>query len=110
MQLSGRVDKPQGELAARPVTGLDCGRDEQSGRKFWGLIRDIFGNRPEDFFQRNFVHNLCPLAFFAASGRNITPAELRVCLIVIAVYMWITIFKSNISFDFLILIHILITV
>lgn len=64
-------------MAARPVTGLFCDRAEQSGQRFWGLLQEVSG-APENFFKNCFVHNLCPLAFFHASGRNITPAELKV--------------------------------
>lgn len=78
MKLSGSVKKPEGEIVARPVTGLLCDRSEQSGQRFWGLMQDICGDQAENFFQNCFVHNLCPLAFFHTSGRNITPAELKV--------------------------------
>lgn len=78
MQLSAPVGKPRNELPARPVDGLNCLREEPSGNKLWGVIRDIFQDNLEAFALNNFVHNLCPLAFFAASGRNITPAELKV--------------------------------
>lgn len=82
MKLSGSVKKPEGEIVARPVTGLLCDRSEQSGQRFWGLMQDICGDQAENFFQNCFVHNLCPLAFFHTSGRNITPAELKVAKLV----------------------------
>lgn len=78
MKLSGSVNKPDNEIAARPVTGLLCDRSEQSGQRFWGLMQELCGDKAEDFFHNCFVHNLCPLALFHASGRNITPAELKV--------------------------------
>lgn len=77
MQLRGHVAKPEQEIAARPVTGLLCDKSEQSGQRFWGLMQEVCGEA-EHFFNNCFVHNLCPLAFFHASGRNITPAELKV--------------------------------
>lgn len=82
MQLAGDVNKPKVELSARPVTGLHCLREEPSGKKFWGVMRNIYHDNLEAFAEHNFVHNLCPLAFFAASGRNITPAELKVYCII----------------------------
>lgn len=77
MKISGSVKKPENEIAVREVTGLLCDRSEQSGQRFWGLMQDLCGDA-ENFFQNCFVHNLCPLAFFHSSGRNITPAELKV--------------------------------
>jgi single-strand selective monofunctional uracil DNA glycosylase len=76
MQLEGSVEKPPSEIAARPVEGFNCTRAEQSGLRFWGLFQQLCG-KPENFFKHCFVYNLCPLAFFQASGRNITPAELK---------------------------------
>lgn len=80
MKLSGSVNKPEQEIAARPVTGLLCDKSEQSGQRFWGLWQELCGNDAANFFHNCFVYNLCPLAFFHASGRNITPAELKVKL------------------------------
>lgn len=77
MKLEGEVQKPDNEITCRPVTGLNCKKSEQSGQRFWGLLEKLCGNA-ENFFCRCFVHNLCPLAFFHVSGRNITPAELKV--------------------------------
>ncbi|KAL1396764.1 hypothetical protein pipiens_010288 [Culex pipiens pipiens] len=76
MQLRGQVYKPVVELDARPVQGLACTRGEQSGQRWWGLYEQLCGT-PENFFRNCFVWNICPLAFFHASGRNITPAELK---------------------------------
>lgn len=77
MQLTGQVYKPEKELAARPVEGFNCTKVEQSGQKFWGVIEEICGT-PENFFKNCFIHNICPLAFLGKSGKNITPAELKV--------------------------------
>lgn len=76
MQLRGQVLKPIGELPLRPVEGLSSSRGEQSGQRWWGLYEKICGT-PENFFRHCFVWNICPLAFFHATGRNITPAELK---------------------------------
>lgn len=78
MQLNGSVNKPDNEIVPRPVTGLLCDKAEQSGQRFWGLMQELAGDKAEDFFANCFVHNLCPLAFFHGTGRNITPAELKV--------------------------------
>lgn len=77
MKLSGTVKKPEHEIAARPVTGLLCDKSEQSGQRFWGLMQELCGDA-DNFFRNCFVYNLCPLAFFQSSGKNITPAELKV--------------------------------
>ncbi|XP_058130049.1 single-strand selective monofunctional uracil DNA glycosylase [Anopheles ziemanni] len=76
MGLRGTVSKPTPELPARPVEGLSCTREEQSGKRWWGLFQELCGT-PEAFFRSCFVYNLCPLAFFHDSGRNITPSELK---------------------------------
>ncbi len=59
----------------RPITGLDCTRDEVSGQRVWGWARDTFGT-PERFFERFFIGNYLPLIFLEASGRNRTPDKL----------------------------------
>ena len=73
--LEAKVKKPAIEHPRRPVEGFACTRSEVSGRRLWGWARDRFG-RPERFFARFFVYNYCPLAFLAASGRNVTPDKL----------------------------------
>lgn len=76
MQLRGQVQRPIGELETRPIQGLACNRGEQSGQRWWGLYEKLCGT-PEVFFKHCFVWNICPLAFFHISGRNITPAEIK---------------------------------
>ncbi|XP_049285272.1 single-strand selective monofunctional uracil DNA glycosylase [Anopheles funestus] len=76
MGLRGTVTKPKPELAARPVEGLACTREEQSGKRWWGLYEELCGTS-DGFFRSCFVYNLCPLAFFHQTGRNITPSELK---------------------------------
>ncbi|XP_072422715.1 LOW QUALITY PROTEIN: single-strand selective monofunctional uracil DNA glycosylase-like [Chiloscyllium punctatum] len=76
-QALASVSRPPREHPRRPVLGLRCPRSEVSGARFWGLFRSLCGPPgPASLFRRCFVHNLCPLAFLAASGRNLTPAEL----------------------------------
>ena len=74
---------PAHEHPAYPVRGPDCGRNEVSGRRLWGLFASRFGS-PEAFFADHFVVNYCPLLFIASSprkngkegGRNLTPDHL----------------------------------
>jgi single-strand selective monofunctional uracil DNA glycosylase len=54
---------------------MDCSRSEVSGRRLWGWAEARFGE-PDRFFRRFLVLNYCPLAFFDADGRNITPDRL----------------------------------
>jgi single-strand selective monofunctional uracil DNA glycosylase len=69
------VGRPEREHPKRPVEGFACTRDEVSGQRLWGFVRERFGT-PQRFFARYFVANYCPLLFLEASGRNRTPAQL----------------------------------
>jgi single-strand selective monofunctional uracil DNA glycosylase len=69
------VGRPACPHPRRPVEGFACRRREGSGRRVWGWARRRFGS-PERFFQRFFVANYCPLAFFEAGGANRTPDRL----------------------------------
>lgn len=77
MHITGSVEKPEVEHPKKKVMGLSCHRNEVSGKKFWGLFKHICG-APENFFKHSFVYNHCPLAFMEASGKNITPPEIKV--------------------------------
>lgn len=77
MEIEAPVRKPLCEHPKRPVEGFDCRRSEVSGRRLWGLFRERFGGA-EKFFAEHFVSNYCPLAFFDAGGRNLTPDKLPV--------------------------------
>src|SRR4030042_5850228 len=70
------VDRPEHEHPRRPVLGFACPRSEVSGRRLWGLMREVFGT-PEAFFAEHFVANYCPLLFLGAGGDNLTPDRLR---------------------------------
>ncbi len=70
------VGQPERLHPKRPVQGFACSRREVSGQRLWGWARKRFGP-PERFFERFFVANYCPLAFFDADGRNITPNQLK---------------------------------
>jgi len=72
------VGKPEYEHPKRPIDGFACTRSEVSGRRLWGLFRELFGNS-KNFFRWHFVVNYCPLVFMSTSGANIAldklPAE-----------------------------------
>ena len=76
MGIETAVSKPAVEHPKRPVLGFDCARKEVSGTRLWGWARDRFG-RAEDFFERFFVWNYCPLCFMEESGRNFVPERLK---------------------------------
>ena len=73
--IQGKVKRPRPEHPKRPVTGFDCPRGEVSGRRLWSWARTRLGD-PDDFFERFFVWNYCPLCFMEDSGRNRTPDKL----------------------------------
>ena len=73
--IEARTSRPPREHPKRPVQGFACTREEVSGRRLWGFVRERFGT-PERFFARFFVANYCPLLFLEASGRNRTPDQL----------------------------------
>jgi len=75
MRINGKVGKPKVENPKRPVEGFNCPRSEVSGTRLWGWARDTFGE-PENFFERFYVINYCPLCFMEESGRNFTPDKL----------------------------------
>ena len=73
--IQGKVKRPDPEHPKRPITGFDCPRGEVSGRRLWSWARTRFAE-PDDFFERFFVWNYCPLCFMEDSGRNRTPDKL----------------------------------
>jgi single-strand selective monofunctional uracil DNA glycosylase len=73
--IRGPVMKPAHEHPRRPVSGFETTREEVSGTRFWGWVRDRF-ETPDRFFSRFFVANYCPLVFMEESGRNRTPDKL----------------------------------
>jgi single-strand selective monofunctional uracil DNA glycosylase len=75
MGIQAGVQLPRQSHPKRPVTGFDCPRSEVSGRRLWGLFAARFGSAAR-FFHEHFVLNYCPLAFFDAAGRNLTPDKL----------------------------------
>lgn len=75
MGIEAKVGKPRNEHPKRPITGFACERSEVSGRRVWAWAQERFGT-PENFFERFFVVNFCPLAFLEDTGRNRTPDKL----------------------------------
>jgi single-strand selective monofunctional uracil DNA glycosylase len=73
--ISGKVDKPKHEHPKRRIDGFDCTRSEVSGQRLWNWGRDRYGTA-DDFFERFFVWNFCPLSFMEEGGRNRTPDKL----------------------------------
>ena len=76
LDIDGQVGTPQPEHPKKRIEGFRCRRSEVSGRRLWGLFRELAGT-PERFFERFFVINYCPLLFLDADGRNITPDKLK---------------------------------
>lgn len=74
--IKGRIKTPEKLHPKRPVQGFDCTRREVSGRRLWGWAEDRF-KTPEAFFERFFVLNYCPLAFFDKDSKNVTPDKLK---------------------------------
>lgn len=58
-----------------PILGMACPREEGSGKRLWSWARERVGT-PEQFFDRFFVWNYCPLLFLA-NGRNLIPSALK---------------------------------
>jgi single-strand selective monofunctional uracil DNA glycosylase len=75
LKIVAPVGKLRREHPKRSIEGFACQRSEVSGRRLWGLFAERFG-RAEDFFADHFVANYCPLAFFEATGCNLTPDKL----------------------------------
>ena len=73
--LEAPVRKPKPEHPKRPIEGFACQRSEVSGRRLWGWAQERFGD-PENFFERFFVWNYCPLVFMEEGGKNRTPDKL----------------------------------
>ncbi|CAK9822325.1 Single-strand selective monofunctional uracil DNA glycosylase [Anthophora retusa] len=76
LKICGPVGKPIKEQPNRKVTGFQCTRSEISGKRLWGLFKELCGN-PEKFFQHAYIHNYCPIALMDKKGCNITPAEIK---------------------------------
>jgi len=69
------IDKPPREHPKRLVEGFANRRREVSGSRVWGWAKERY-ETPQVFCERFFVANYCPLGFFDADGRNLTPDKL----------------------------------
>ncbi|XP_047033578.1 single-strand selective monofunctional uracil DNA glycosylase [Helicoverpa zea] len=74
--ITGPVNKPPSEIKARPVLGFKCTRSEISGKRFWGLFKNLCGT-PDNFFKSSFVYNYLPQQWMTKSGCNVTPGEFK---------------------------------
>ena len=77
LKINAKIYKPENEHDKYKITGFDCKRSEVSGKRLWGLFKEIF-IEPEKFFENYFVINYCPLLFIK-DGRNFTPDKLKAC-------------------------------
>lgn len=75
MGVEAPVGKPENEHPKKPVDGFACKRSEVSGSRLWGWAKERFGSA-ENFFERFFVVNYCPLLLLSETGANRTPPQL----------------------------------
>lgn len=74
--IEGAVEAPPRQHPKRIVQGFALRRGEVSGRRVWGWARERFVS-PQQFAEKFFVTNYCPLGFFNESGANVTPDAIR---------------------------------
>ncbi len=72
LKITGNYSEPLGRHPKRPIHGLEFERQEVSGTRLWGLLKDIW-KTPEKIHQNVFLVNHCPLLMLGDSGKNITP-------------------------------------
>ena len=78
MQINADVEQPANQHPKRPVVGLQCKIDEPSGMRVWNLLHKLADGSLQTFAEQCFVHNFCPLAYFDANCKNITPSSIKV--------------------------------
>jgi single-strand selective monofunctional uracil DNA glycosylase len=66
---------PHNAHPKRPIEGLQLERQEVSGERLWGLMKQHYGTA-ENTFDNLFVVNHCPLLLLGQSGKNLTPDKL----------------------------------
>ncbi|XP_044747397.1 single-strand selective monofunctional uracil DNA glycosylase-like [Coccinella septempunctata] len=74
LRISGKVGQPDNVCPKRPVRGFNCTEKEESGERFWELIKK-YCRKPEDFFGKCFLYNYCPLAFMDENGKAVLPKQ-----------------------------------
>ena len=72
LNISGEFTNPEGRHPKRPIEGLEFERQEISGTRLWGLLKQIW-KTPEEIHKNVFLVNHCPLLLLGETGRNITP-------------------------------------
>lgn len=77
LKINGSVDLVLDAHPKLPIVGLEMKREEESGKRFWSVMEEIYGNC-EEFFKHSFATNYCPLAFIdkGSTAKNITPDKL----------------------------------
>ena len=65
------VEQPKMNHPKRTVIGLEQPKPEVSGRRIWGLLRELF-QTPEKTSEHIYIVNHCPLWMFNEKGQNIT--------------------------------------
>ena len=60
LKISGAITEPEGRHPKRPIVGLDFERQEVSGTRIWGLLKQIW-KTPEEIHKNVFLVNHCPL-------------------------------------------------
>ena len=66
------VEQPRMNHPKRTVIGLEQPKYEVSGRRIWGLLKEMF-ETPEKTSEYIYIVNHCPLWMFNEKGQNITP-------------------------------------
>lgn len=70
--IEGEFRDPKGRHPKRPIEGLDFERQEISGTRLWGLLKDIY-KTPDEIHKNVYLVNHCPLLLLGETGKNITP-------------------------------------
>ena len=72
--LTALTPAARGKLV-RAVNGFAHKTVEESGRRLWGLLEDMWGGL-DALLADVFVMNMVPLAYFSEAGENLTPPDL----------------------------------
>ncbi len=70
--IEGEFTDPKGRHPKRPIEGLDFERQEISGTRLWGLLKDLY-KTPDEIHKNVYLVNHCPLLLLGETGKNITP-------------------------------------
>lgn len=69
------IGRPENEDPERPILGWDLDREEGSGQRLYGYVRERFGS-VDAFFENHFTLNYLPLVMFSEEGKNLPPSRL----------------------------------